>query len=298
MSQIVLQTDSLTKRFGDFTALSECDVVVNEGEVVGLLGPNGSGKTTLLRLILGFLNPTAGTAQVQGLDCYRDRVQVHRLISYLPGDARLFRTMRARQVVKFFAEIRDDMDFEMAQGLAGRLELDLNRWVTFMSTGMRQKLALVVSLSSRAPILLLDEPTANLDPSVRGEVLNLVRQARDEGRTVILSSHVLSEIEETCDRVLILRQGRLVHDQSITDLKRQHRIRARLVGDLPEVPAELRSKLSIIQQDGKLQIETPAQLSLVMSWLSGAPLDDVYIQPVSLRAVYDRFHSEWVEDEK
>ena len=298
MSQIVLQTDSLTKRFGDFTALSECDVVVNEGEVVGLLGPNGSGKTTLLRLILGFLNPTAGTAQVQGQDCYRDRVQVHRLISYLPGDARLFRTMRARQVVKFFAEIRDDMDFEMAQDLAGRLELDLNRWVTFMSTGMRQKLALVVSLSSRAPILLLDEPTANLDPSVRGEVLNLVRQARDEGRTVIFSSHVLSEIEETCDRVLILRQGRLVHDQSITDLKRQHRIRARLVGDLPEVPAELRSKLSIIQQDGKLQIETPAQLSLVMSWLSGAPLDDVYIQPVSLRAVYDRFHSEWVEDEK
>ena len=273
-------------------------MVVTEGEVVGLLGPNGSGKTTLLRLILGFLNPTAGTAQVQGQDCYRDRVQVHRLISYLPGDARLFRTMRARQVVKFFAEIRDDMDFEMAQDLAGRLELDLNRWVTFMSTGMRQKLALVVSLSSRAPILLLDEPTANLDPSVRGEVLNLVRQARDEGRTVIFSSHVLSEIEETCDRVLILRQGRLVHDQSITDLKRQHRIRARLVGDLPEVPAELRSKLSIIQQDGQLQIETPAQLSLVMSWLSGAPLDDVYIQPVSLRAVYDRFHSEWVEDEK
>ena len=298
MSQIVLQTDSLTKRFGDFTALSQCDVVVNEGEVVGLLGPNGSGKTTLLRLILGFLNPTAGTAQVQGLDCYRDRVQIHRLISYLPGDARLFRTMRARQVVKFFAEIRDDMDFAMAEDLAGRLELDLNRWVTFMSTGMRQKLALIVSLSTRAPILLLDEPTANLDPSVRGEVLNLVRQARDDGRTVIFSSHVLSEIEETCDRVLILRQGRLVHDQSITDLKRQHRIRARLVGDLPEVPAALKSKLSIVQQDGKLQIETPAQLSLVMSWLSGAPLDDVYIQPISLRAVYDRFHSEWVEDEK
>ena len=298
MSQIVLETDSLTKRFGDFTALSQCDVAVNEGEVVGLLGPNGSGKTTLLRLILGFLNPTAGTAQVQGLDCYRDRVQIHRLISYLPGDARLFRTMRARQVVKFFAEIRDDMDFEMAQHLAERLELDLNRWVTFMSTGMRQKLALIVSLSTRAPILLLDEPTANLDPSVRGEVLNLVRQARDDGRTVIFSSHVLSEIEETCDRVLILRQGRLVHDQSITDLKRQHRIRARLVGDLPEVPAALRSKLSIVHQDGKLQIETPAQLSLVMSWLSGAPLDDVYIQPISLRAVYDRFHSEWVEDEK
>ena len=241
------------------------------------------------------MRPTDGSAEVQGLDCYRQRVQIHRLISYLPGDARLFRTMRARQVVRFFSDIRPDSDRAMAEEVAARLELDLNRWVAFMSTGMRQKLALAVCLSTRAPILLLDEPTANLDPSVRGEVLQLVRQARDEGRTVILSSHVLSEIEETCDRVLILRQGRLVHDQSITDLKRQHRIRARLVGQLPEVPVPLQSELSIVQQGERIQIETPAQLSLIMNWLSQAPLDDVHIEPISLRAVYDRFHSEWAE---
>lgn len=297
MSQVVLQADSLTKRFGDFTALSRCEIKICEGEVVGLLGPNGSGKTTLLRLILGFLKPTEGAALVQGLDCYRQRVQIHRLISYLPGDARLFRTMRAKQVVRFFSDIREDSDYEMAEEVAARLELDLNRWVAFMSTGMRQKLALSVCLSTRAPILLLDEPTANLDPSVRGEVLQLVRQARDEGRTVIFSSHVLSEIEETCDRVLILRKGQLVHDQSITDLKRQHRIRAKLVGKLPEIPDGLKPELSVVQQGDKIQIETPAQLSLVMSWLSQAPLDDVHIEPISLRAIYDRFHSDWVEDD-
>ena len=297
MSQVVLQADSLTKRFGDFTALSRCEIKICEGEVVGLLGPNGSGKTTLLRLILGFLQPTEGAALVQGLDCYRQRVQIHRLISYLPGDARLFRTMRAKQVVRFFSDIREDSDYEMAEEVAARLELDLNRWVAFMSTGMRQKLALAVCLSTRAPILLLDEPTANLDPSVRGEVLQLVRQARDEGRTVIFSSHVLSEIEETCDRVLILRKGQLVHDQSITDLKRQHRIRAKLVGKLPEIPDGLKPELSVVQQGDKIQIETPAQLSLVMSWLAQAPLDDVHIEPISLRAIYDRFHSDWVEDD-
>ncbi len=298
MSQIVLETKSLTKRFGEFSALSDCDLTVHQGEVVGLLGPNGAGKTTLLRLILGFLNPTVGVAKVSGMNCYRQRVEVHQKISYLPGDARSFRTMRARQVVNFFAAIRNDLSLQMAERVADLLELDLNRWVAFMSTGMRQKLALTVCLATRAPILILDEPTANLDPSVRGEVLKLVRQAREEGRTVIFSSHVLSEIEETCDRVLILREGRLVHDQSIGELKRQHRIRARLVGELPEPPVALKPSLSVIQQEDKIQIETPAQLSEVMRWLSGAPLDDVYIQPISLRAVYDRFHSDLADNQE
>ena len=295
MSRVILETQFLTKRFGDFNALLHCDLAIREGEIVGLLGPNGAGKTTLLRLVLGFLKPSQGWAKIQDWDCYNKRVQVHRLISYLPGDARLFRTMRARQVVDFFSEIRNDSNGKMASEVAARLELDLNRWVAFMSTGMRQKLALTVCLSSQAPILILDEPTANLDPSVRGEVLALVRQARDEGRTVIFSSHVLSEIEETCDRVLILRQGRLVHDQSIRDLKRQHRIRGRLTGEMPPVPDSLKENVTMEQQGDTIKIETPAQLSSVMGWLSKAPLDDVYIEPISLRAVYDRFHSEQMD---
>ena len=287
-----VETHSLTKRFGNFTALDGCSVTINQGEVFGLLGPNGAGKSTLIRLLMGFLNPTSGSASVSGLDCHQQRVAVHDVVSYLPGDARLFRTMRGHGVLKLFAGFRPKMKLDAARAVADRLELDLNRWVAFMSTGMRQKLALAIALSNDAPMLILDEPTANLDPTVRGRVVDMVAEAKTAGKTVMFSSHVLSEIEDVCDRVAILRAGKLVFQQSLSDLKKQHRIRATLHGELPEVPKELKQFLTIEQHSDSVQIETPSELSSVLKWLSEAPLSDVYIQPVGLRAVYDRFHSE------
>ena len=290
MSTILVQAKSLTKKFGDFTALDRCSLEIQKGEVFGLLGPNGAGKSTFLRLLLGFLKPTAGTAEIGGLDCLHQRVEVHKMVSYLPGDARLFRMMRARKMLEIFCGFRDDASFEKAVEISDRLELDLSRWVGLMSTGMRQKLALAITLCSETPLVILDEPTANLDPTVRGRVMELVNEAKVAGRTVIFSSHVLPEIEDTCDRVGILRAGELVHLESISCLKKQHRILANLNGDLPELPEELRESVVIKQDGGGVQIETPGELSAVLRWLSDAPISDVYIQPVGLRAVYDRFH--------
>jgi ABC-2 type transport system ATP-binding protein len=159
-----------------------------------------------------------------------------------------------------------------------------------MSTGMRQKLALCVCLSVDARLLILDEPTSNLDPSVRGEVMKLVAEARRDGRSVIFSSHVLSEVEEVCDRVAILRGGELVHLQSLDQLKRQHRIIAVLKDRLPEIPEPLKQELSVTQLNGEVQIDTPGELSTILGWLATVPLADVYVTPVGLRAVYDRFH--------
>ena len=257
-----------------------------------MLGPNGAGKSTLIRLLMGFLNPTSGSATVAGLDCYSQRVAVHEAVSYLPGDARLFRTMRGHGVLKLFASFRTNMKLDAARAVAERMELDLNRWVAFMSTGMRQKLALAIALSNDAPMLILDEPTANLDPTVRGRVIEMVAEAKSAGKTVVFSSHVLSEIEDVCDRVAILRSGKLVFQQSMADLKKQHRVRARLDGVLPEIPSQLKDSVTITQTGSSVQIETPGELSNVLKWLSEAPLRDVYIQPVGLRAVYDRFHSD------
>ena len=285
----------MTKRYTEVTALNNCTLDIEQGEVFGLLGPNGAGKTTLLRLIMGFLRPTTGQATVDGMDCYRDRVNVHQQIAYLPGDARLFRTMRGRNVLKFFSQVRRDTSLKRANEIAERLELDLSRWVGFMSTGMRQKLALSVVLAIDCPLLILDEPTANLDPSVRGEIMTMITEARKAGRTVIFSSHVLSEVEDTCDQVGILRAGKLVHTQSIYDLKKQHRISARLKEDqvLPDFPEAIRGQLSIKQLEyRRFQIETPAELSTLFHWLANAPIDDVYVQPVGLRSVYDQFHRE------
>jgi ABC-2 type transport system ATP-binding protein len=292
MTQPLVKTQSLTKRFGSFTALNECSLSIESGEIFGLLGPNGAGKSTLIRLLMGFLNPTSGLARIGGLDCLKQRVEVHKIVSYLPGDARLYRMMRGRSVLQLFTSFRSDASFKKAESVAERLDLDLSRWVGLMSTGMRQKLALAICLSTDAPLLILDEPTANLDPTVRGCVMQMVEEAKSEGRTVIFSSHVLSEIEDTCDRVCILRRGELVHLELMASLKRQHRIRAHLTGEMPEIPPELR-KILVVQQLGHtIQIETPGELSEVLKWLADAPLADVYVQPVGLRAVYDQFHHE------
>ncbi len=292
MSQPLVITESLTKRFGAFTALDRCNLEIQSGEVFGLLGPNGAGKSTLIRLLLGFLRPTSGSGSIKGLDCLRDRVEAHKLISYLPGDARLYRMMRGRSVLELFCSFRNDASLTEAKKVADRLELDLNRWVGLMSTGMRQKLAMAICFSNEAPLLILDEPTANLDPTVRGQVMQMIMEKKREGQTVIFSSHVLPEIEDTCDRVGILRRGELVHLESLQNLMRQHRIRAHVTGQMPDVPARLQSLITVSQTNNTVQIETPGELASVLKWLADAPLADIYVQPIGLRAVYDKFHSE------
>ncbi len=287
-----VQTRSLTKTYGATAALDDCSLQVQQGEVFGLLGPNGSGKTTLLRLLMGYLRPTRGSADIDGRDCYRQSVAVHRGVAYLPGDARLFRQMRGREVLRFFSRIRTDGDFDRALRLAERLSLDLSRQVATFSTGMRQKLALAAVLSIDAPLLILDEPTANLDPTVRSDLIAMVREARAAGRTVVFSSHVLDEVEEACDRVCILRRGRLAHTQVMHDLRRQHRIRAQLTAALPPLPPRLAGELTIrTGTNGELTIETPGELSPLLGWLATLPLAEVRVEPFGLRAVYDRFHA-------
>ena len=287
----LVETHELTKRYDQVTALAECSFHVEQGEVFGLLGPNGAGKTTLLRLLLGYLTPSSGWAKIDGIDCHERSVEVRERVSYLPGDARLFRQMRGRDVLRFFAEVRAGGDYEKSLRLADRLELDLARQVAFMSTGMRQKLALVAALAAPTPLVILDEPTANLDPTVRSEVGRLVREAQREGRTVMFSSHVLSEVEDVCDRVVILRGGRLVHTQVMSELRRRHRILAEISGPLTPPPPELAGQVTVERAgEDRVVIETPGELSPLLGWLATLPLREVVVQPVGLRAVYDQFH--------
>ncbi len=292
-SPSIIETHSLGKRYRDVTALADCTLEVERGEVFGLLGPNGSGKTTLIRLLMGFLRPTTGTATIDGLDCYRQSVAVHSRVAYLPGDARLFRRMRGRDVLRFFSDVRPGGDYRRALALAERLKIDLSRQVAVCSTGMRQKLALAAALSAQTPLLILDEPTASLDPTMRIELVAMVREAKAAGRTVVFSSHVLSEVEEACDRVAILREGRLVHVQDMARLARQHRIRAQLSGPLAPVPEALAGQLQLTANGQRqITIETPGDLAPVLGWLAQLPLDEVLVEPLGLRAIYDRFHAQ------
>jgi len=291
--QSVVVTEALTKRYGQHTALDGCSLGVHGGEVFGILGPNGAGKSTLLRLLMGYLRPTSGTALINGLDTYRQRVRVHSLVAYLPGDARLFPKMRGQSVLDFFTSIRKSGNKKLAMALADRLELDLRTRVAYMSTGMRQKLALVATFSAETPLLILDEPTANLDPNVRSEIMKLTVEARQSGQTVIFSSHILPEVEEACDRVVILRSGQLVHTQVMADLRRQHRIRGMLKGEMPTPPAEFKNDV-VVHQDEQSQvvIETAHELTSLLGWLATCPLSEIQIEPVGLRAIYDRHQSD------
>ena len=293
LNQMIVSSKNLSKSYGMFRALTDCNISVKSGEVFGLLGPNGAGKTTLLRTLLGFIKPTSGQACIAGFDCASQSVQVRQKTAYLPGEARLFRRMRGHHVLDFFSRLRADCDRKKCSAIAERLQLDGRRQVSRMSTGMRQKLALSMVLAIDCPLVILDEPTANLDPSARAEVLALVLEARNTGRTVIFSSHVLSEIESTCDRVVIMRAGHIAHEQSIVTLRRRHRIYAQLAGPLTQIPESLADSISIIRESGsEAVLESADSLTRVLDWLSGLPLSELKIEPVGLSAVYDRYHRE------
>lgn len=292
-SRLIVETSSLTKTYRQVTALADCSLAVLPGEVLGLLGPNGAGKTTLLRLLLGYLRPTSGWARIQGLDCHRESLAVRRQVAYLPAEAAVFPHMRTREALRFFADIRPGGSYERSLAVAQRLELDLTRKVSFMSTGMKQKLALAATMASDTPLLILDEPTANLDPSVRSTVLALVAEAKAEGRTVLFSSHVLSEVEEVCDRVVILRAGRVVHEQPMNELRQQHRIIAKSGGSAPTIPEVLAGQIVLVSHRGNEAVfESPCELAPILKWLATLSLADIRIEPLGLRSIYDRFHAE------
>ena len=290
---MIVETDSLTKLYGSFAALRDCTLAVNGGEVFGLLGPNGAGKTTLIRSLMGFLKPTSGSAKIDGFDCTLDSVAVHARVAYLPGDARLFRRMRGTEVLRFFADARADGDYKKSRNLASRLDLDISRRVGMMSTGMRQKLALAATLATNATVMILDEPTANLDPNVRSEVICMLAEAKTKGQTVLLSSHVLSEIEESCDRVVILRRGQLVHTQTMNELRVRHRITAASRVPAPIVPKSLADRIELRSESDdsdRLLFHTIGDLAPSLDWLTTLGLSEIRAEPLGLRYVYDQFH--------
>src|SRR5262249_44477512 len=197
-------------------ALDALDLTLHPGEVFGLLGPNGSGKTTALRLILGFLRPTAGHVRVAGFDSWEDSVEVRRRVAYLPGELRLYENMTGHRLLRFLSDLRGEPVGAEVEALARKLDIDIDRPLTQMSSGMKRKVALLLVLVPKVPLIILDEPTNTLDPTMRDELLEQLRQAKRRGQGVLFSSHVLHEVEAVCDRVAILRRGELVHLQDMS----------------------------------------------------------------------------------
>jgi ABC-2 type transport system ATP-binding protein len=228
----VIETTELTKRYPGKLALDHLNLSVQKGEIFGYLGPNGAGKSTTIRLLLDLIRPTEGSAQLLGMDTRRQSVAIKRHIGNLPGEAQLWDHLTGEQVLRYLCGLRPGCDWGYANQLAERLHLDLAVRTRDYSTGNRRKLGLIQALMHRPALLILDEPTSGLDPLMQHTFYELMREIRSDGRTVFLSSHVLSEVEAICDRVGILRDGRLQAVERISDLTRVHYRWVTLYSDL------------------------------------------------------------------
>ena len=225
MSDAIVETQGLTVYYGKHRGIIDVDLSINEGEVYGFLGPNGAGKTTTQRVLMDIIRPTKGRASIFGLDCQRDGVAIRKRVGYLPGELSLYPNMRGRNFLDLIGSLQEKkVERPYRQELYQRLDLDPSRKMKEYSHGNRQKIGVVAAFMGKPDLLVLDEPTVGLDPLIQQAVMELVREAKDEGRTVFFSSHILPEAQAVCDRVGIIREGRLVKTEQVETLtKRQFR---------------------------------------------------------------------------
>ncbi len=215
----VLHTQGLAKRYGALEALAPLDLELQKGEVLGYLGPNGAGKTTTIRLLLGLIKPSAGRAEIFGLDAQRQKVEVHKRLAYVPGEATLWPSLTGAETLHLLAKVHGEVDAAYRKELVRRFQFDTAKKVRAYSKGNRQKIALIAAFASRAELLVLDEPTAGLDPLMEQTFRECVIEAKNNGQTIFLSSHILDEVEALCDRVAILRNGKVVEIGTLAEMR-------------------------------------------------------------------------------
>jgi ABC-2 type transport system ATP-binding protein len=247
----VIQTEKLTKYYGKHRGIIDVDLEIHEGELFGFLGPNGAGKTTMIRTLLDHIRPTSGRATVFGIDTTQDPVAIHRRLGYLPGEFTLYDKLTGGQTLDYFANLRTGVDRAYQRQLIERLAVDPSRKFREYSKGNKQKIGLIIALQHRPDLLLLDEPTSGLDPLIQQEFYGLIREAKSEGRTVFLSSHVLSEVEKTADRVAIIRDGQLARvdrTEALRDLA-HHQVELVFAGPVPTAEFEALPGVSDVTAD-------------------------------------------------
>ncbi|HSD56333.1 MAG TPA: ABC transporter ATP-binding protein [Candidatus Saccharimonadales bacterium] len=266
-----IETEGLTKYYGDFLALEKLDLTVQKGEILGFLGPNGAGKTTTIRCLLGLIGATSGTSRIFGLDAKKDKVAAHRHVAYVPGEANLWPNLTGAETLELLANIQGGVDEDYRTSLIDRFKFDPNKKVRAYSKGNRQKINLIAAFASRADLLILDEPTSGLDP-LMGEVFReCVLEAKRNGQTVFLSSHILGEVEALCDRVAVLRAGKLVELGTLDEMRHLSSVTidATFKGQPPKV-SHIKGVSKVVTSKGRLTCQVQGSIDALLAEVAKA----------------------------
>ena len=293
MASLNLETANMTKKFGKLTALNGIDLKVNEGEVFGYIGPNGAGKTTTIRVLLGILQATEGSAKVFGLDAWKDAVEIHKRVAYVPGDVNLWPNLTGGEVIDLFVSLRGKHDKARREKLLEMYDLDPSKKCRTYSKGNRQKVALVAAFASDVDLFILDEPTSGLDPLMEQVFQECVLEQKNSGKGIFLSSHILSEVERLCDRVSIIREGRLVETGTLSELRHLTRITMTIVTETPVDGLENMSGVHGVrkQQDGlSFQVDS-AEIGSVVSYISKYNVKKLESTPPTLEDLFMRHYN-------
>jgi len=282
-----IQAEGLTKRYGETLALDGLDLSIEPGEVYGYLGPNGAGKTTTIRLLLGIHRPTRGRAELFGIDTWADPVEAHRLVAYVSGEPFLWPGMTGAETVEFLARLHGGTDRAYRDELVQRFELDTKKKVRALSKGNRQKVQLVAALATRADLLVLDEPTSGLDPLMEMAFRECIREAKERGQAVFLSSHILSEVEALCDRVGILREGRLVDQGTLAELRHlsTQTVEVTFSDRVPQLPPLPGVQVNPAGPNA-LRFEVSGSVGPVINALAGHPVTALVSREPSLEEIF------------
>ncbi len=295
----VIDIAGLVKRFGSTTALDGLDLTVARGEVHGFLGPNGAGKSTTIRVLLGLLRADGGSARLLGGDPWRQATELHRRLAYVPGDVNLWPNLSGGEIIDLLGALRGGLDDKRRTQLIERFELDPTKRGRSYSKGNRQKVALVAALAADVELLLLDEPTSGLDPLMESVFQECIDEFRDEGRSVLLSSHILAEVERLCDRVSIIRAGRTVERGTLSELR--HLTRTSVSADLATPPTGLDRLVGVhdlVVEGNRAVFEVDTEtLGAALEALGRFGIGSLTSQPPTLEALFLRHYGDQLVDE-
>ncbi len=291
---MIIQTENLTKHYGKSRGIIDIDLAVESKEVFGFLGPNGAGKSTTIRTLLDFIRPSAGRALIFGLDSHANMLDIHKRLGYLPGDLALYPKLTGEQNLRYLANLRGGVDWTFVRGLAERLDADLSKQVKNYSSGNRQKIGLLQALMHQPELLILDEPTSGLDPLIQQEFYKMVQEMRENGQTVFLSSHNLHEVERVCDRVGIIREGRLIAVETVAAIKAKALRRLEIYFDQP-VPVDrfvgLPGVRDVIQENNHLRFTVEGSLDTLIKHAAEFTVINLVSEQPNLEEIFLTFYA-------